>query len=142
MKSILNNIYITFLATVLMTGILCGCRKASHNGKLDGQWQIMKIENLLTSEEKAPENRIYICMNLHVVQLSQVGGVVYSGNMQYDKDAGRLSWDFPYNKTEDSVKALNEWGIYTNPVTLSVESVTGSTLVLRTPESIITCRRF
>lgn len=142
MKNIKRSIFI-YVISVLFIICASGCRKASHNGKLDGQWQIMKIENLETSEEKVPEGRRYICLNLHVVQLEGMDVSKQAvGNMAYDKDAGIINWDFPYNTAGDDLKRLEKWGIYTNPVEIKVLKVDGSALVLRTPETIITCRRF
>lgn len=142
MKIVKGKIFICLMTAFVVICALSGCRKVSHNGKLDGQWQIMKIENLETSEEIVPENRMYICFNLHVVQLTSVGFGNASGNMQYDKKAGILNWDFPYNTDESGLNRLSKWGIYTNPVRLEVLKINGSTLILKTPETIITCRRF
>lgn len=140
MKKINLNIFVALFAAVVMICVLSGCRKASDNGKLDGQWQIMKIENVATGEEMVPPVRKYICLNLHVVQLTGNGQAF--GNMHYDKDKGIINWDFPKLKTEDEIATLQSWGLYSNPVTLEVVKLDGSQMVLKTPETVITCRRF
>lgn len=130
---------LTAIAGVLMMG---SCRKASDNGKLDGQWQIMQIETLDDDQVRVPQRRVYICLNLHVVQLSSVGGISASGNMKYDKASGELNWDFPYHVTPQEISSLSEWGIYSNPVTLHVVKLDGKSMVLKSDKSVITCRRF
>lgn len=144
MKNIKGNIFIFLTSVLLITVSFCGCRKVSHNGKLDGQWQIMKIENLETGAIEVPETRAYICLNLHVVQLTLLGGENTStgGNMRYDKDAGEIYWDFPYNTEGDTFKELATWGIYENPVTLKILKINNKSLILKTPQTIINCRRF
>ena len=122
--------------------ILGSCRKASDNGKLDGQWQIMGIETLDDAKSFVPEKRLYICLNLHVVQLTTAGGVGVSGNMRYEKGTGEIDWDFPYHETETGKSALRQWGVYSNPVTFHVVKLDGKSLVLKSDKSVITCRRF
>lgn len=130
---------LTFIAGMLMMG---SCRKASDNGKLDGQWQIMTIETLDNGEVTEPSQRIYICINLHVVQLTRNGGSSASGNMQYDKATGEIHWDFPYHETQAQINALREWGIYSNPVTFHIVKLDGKSLVLKSDKTVVTCRRF
>lgn len=130
--------------TILLS--LSSCRKASINGKLDAQWQIMKIEHLADGTVETPELRSYINLNLHVVNLRYVrnesAGMVYSGNMHYDKDKSTLTMDFPYNKDSDKLKALQQWGIYTNPIVFDIMKLDNKQLVLKSPETIVTCRRY
>lgn len=136
-----NNIVFFSLGLVLGLIILVGCRKASDNGKIDGQWQIMGIENLETGKTTVPYPRRYIAINLHVVQLTDIKGVQYSGNMRYDKTGETLYWDFPWNKPERD-PALESWGIYTNPVEAHILKLDNKSLVLKTPQTVIICRRF
>ena len=50
--------------------------------------------------------------------------------------------DFPYSQSESGAAALRQYGIYTNPVVFEVLKADRKQLVLRTPETVITCRRY
>ncbi len=129
---------------MLCVMLLGGCRKAPINGKLDGQWQIMNIEYLADGSDITPELRYYIDISLHVVQLRSVPAVVSSntGNLKYDKDASTITIDFPYITTESQLEQLQRWGIFSNPVTLNIVKLDGKQLVLKSDESVISCRRY
>lgn len=127
------------LAILISASLLGGCRKASDNGKLDAQWQIMKIENTADGTVSIPAESRYICFNLHVVNLFPGH---YAGNLRYDKDESRITLDFPYDTDASGLAALAEFGIPSNPVTFDILKLDGKELVLRAPGSVITCRRF
>ena len=133
--------YIALIVTVA-TALFCGvsCNKASHNGKLDGQWQIMSIEESATGKVTSPVRNSYICINLHIIQLT--GNGMTTGKMTYDKKAATLYCDFPYVKPEQVESLLGGFGLPSNPVTLDIVKLDGKSLVLRTDKTIITCRRF
>ena len=94
-----------FFCIALLFGIISlislpSCRKTPINGKLDAQWQIMKIEYLEDAEEWTPEQRRYIDINLHVVNLRSVSenesaGAVIAGNLNYDKGTSTVTMYFP-----------------------------------------------
>lgn len=140
-----------FFCIALLFGIISlislpSCRKTPINGKLDAQWQIMKIEYLEDAEEWTPEQRRYIDINLHVVNLRSVSenessGAVIAGNLNYDKGTSTVTMDFPYN-TGNSVFALQSWGIYSNPVFFHIIKLDGKELILKSSETIVTCRRY
>ncbi|MDE6717972.1 MAG: lipocalin-like domain-containing protein [Muribaculaceae bacterium] len=132
-----------FSAVILFAAVcaISSCRVASHNGKLDGQWQIMSIEETATGLSAAPETRSYLCFYLHILQAY---GPTYrlTANMTYDKEEEVLTADFPYISQGDVDKNLKPYGICSNPVTIEVVKADSKELVLRTPETVITCRRF
>ena len=133
-----SAIAVIAVAAVLTVSIpFASCRKVSHNGKLDGQWQVVTIENPSTGESVAPYPKLYYCFNLHVVQLTGVGSA--AGNLRYDKGEGNITLDFPY---ASNTEGLSNFGINSNPITFHIEHLSGKKLVLRSPESIVTCRRF
>ena len=143
MKRFGLNIILIICLTVLALG-MTSCQKDSINGKLDGQWQIMKIEKLSDGSVEIPASGKYICIYLHVVNLNPSSGYMgrpYSGNMSYDKKTGVVTIDFPYNEG-DQVSVLATWGIYSNPVTFHVEFLNNKQLELRSDDAIITCRRY
>lgn len=142
-----HNISILCICLVAILSVFAGCRKAPINGKLDGQWQIMHIENTEDGTNVTSKYRSYIDINLHVVNLHNVtsdekGGILIGGNLRYDKGASKLTLDFPYNTEGENLTLLQQWGIYTNPVTFDIVKLDGKQLILKSPETIVTCRRF
>ena len=147
MKRIGFNIFLGAALVVLMLTAFGSCRKAPINGKIDGQWQIMSVEWLEDGRDLTPLLRSYIDINLHVMQLRNVAqaeyaGSLYSGNMVYDKTASTITVDFPYNLEGTALLALQPWGIYTNPVTFEIIKLDGKQLILKTPQTLVTCRRY
>lgn len=133
------------MALVMAIGIMIlstGCRKRSPNGKLDGQWQVQTVEVRSTSEVTSPYPKLYYCINLHVINLRGATGA--AGNLRYSKDDEELTLDFPYlgDKVESASNPLAPYGIYTTPVTFRIVELTGKKLVLESPESVVTMRRF
>lgn len=131
------NILGILLAAVMSLTVF-SCNKAPINGKLDGQWQVMSIEN--ADGTVSTPDRHYYCFNLHIAQLTSVGAGGYSANMVYDDSV--IALDFPYNKSEQQIKALAAWGIDANPVNLKVVTLTSKKLVMQTATTTITCRKF
>ena len=147
MKNIRFNIFLGAVIAVLLMTAFGSCRKAPINGKLDGQWQIKSVEWLEDGSDISPLLRSYIDINLHVMQLrnvsmSESAGSVYSGNMVYDKSASTITVHFPYNLEGTPLLALQAWGIYTNPVTFEIIKLDGKQLILKTPQTLVTCRRY
>lgn len=129
------------LMTILILPCFISCRKMSHNGKLDGFWQIQNIEITNPDITPPPFSINYISINLHVVNLG-AGGNKYSGNLHYDKEEQTVTMDFPYTDLTKDPDYFNKWGIYSNPVVCKILKVDSKNLILQTPETIITCRRF
>lgn len=127
------------LSITLLLGAT-GCRKVSHNGKIDGNWQILTIENTETGTVAAPSSREYIAIQLHIMQLT--GPSRLTANMTYDKSGKKITCDFPYVKQENVEKELGVYGFFSNPVSMDVVKVDGTQLILRTDRTLITCRRF
>lgn len=126
-----------FLACML--ALMAGsCSKMPVNGKLDGQWQLMSIESEGVVQQ--PDERIYICFNLHVVNLTDLHNNVYAGNLHYADE--KVSMDFPYMEDAWGRRELAKWGIYENPIVFEVKSLTNKQLILQSSENVITLRRF
>lgn len=134
------------IAAVILTAGLSSCRKMSHNGKLDGFWQVQTVENTATGEVSSPYPKHYYCLNLHVVNLKVTDiTATISGNMQYDKDASTVYMDFrsfPYVTEEENESALEEFGVYEKQVTFEIVKLDGKEMVLKSPQSVVRLRRF
>ncbi len=109
------------------------CRKGGINDDLDGQWQIMEVENLSTGEVRGPM-QLYYCLYLHTVNLT--GNGIIAGNMTYEGD--RLTLEFPINTPAQ----LAPWFIYEKNTTFRVESLSGSRLVLLSDRVRISFRKY
>lgn len=147
MKNRIFNILLGAFVAVLAMALFGSCRKAPINGKLDGQWQIMSVEWLADGSDISPELRSYIDINLHVIQLrnvslSETQGSLISGNLAYDKNNSTMTVDFPYNTEGGKLMQLQPWGIYSNPETFEIVKLDGKQLVLKSSQTMITCRRF
>ena len=88
MKTLYKIIALTLIAA---TGLLAaGCRDCPTNGKLDNQWQIMKIE-YPDGTVQQPE-KLYYCFYRDIVQLT-TGGVVATANLT--QKGSTLTMEFP-----------------------------------------------
>lgn len=128
---------IIMIAAVMLMLLTGSCRKAPINGKLDAQWQVTSIE-FADGSPSIGKSRLYFNFYLHVVQLTGASGI--TGNMVYSDN--KIAMDFPNNVTEDKLKQLTRYGIMRNPVVFEVLKLDGSTLVMKSDETTITCRRF
>lgn len=137
-----NKVSLLFILSLLLLG---SCVKGPINGKLDGQWQIMTVENKTTGEISTPENpRLYFCIYRHIFEITHTFDKQYPGNMVYDEEKKTIDVDFAYLYLDypEHVELLNSCGIYTNPVKFDILKLDSRQLILSTPESLITCRRF
>lgn len=123
-----------------------GCQKHNINGDLDGMWQVMEVEELGPEGEVqntfAPVQH-YICFQLHICQLRIATGAIGSpgtGNLTYQGNT--ISLSFPYATTEDEIRRLAQWGIFTTAPVFTVETLNGSTLVMHSEHSRLHCRKF
>lgn len=139
MKSIRHIIIAMFAMVAFLT--LAGCNQTSHNGHLDGQWQILTIEEKSTGSVTVTDHGACICIYLDVLQLTDKKARL-TANMDYDKKANTLSCDFPYVKPADVEASLGRFGFYTNPIKFDIIKLTGKELVLSSDETVITCRKF
>ena len=132
--------YLFIIGSILFILISCfGCQKEPINGYLDGRWQIMEFEDNGVTENKK-DLQLYYNFNLHVCSLSTYGAYFTDGNMRYD---GKTLWlDFPYASSPVAIQKLSEYGIYSNPVTFTVESITKEKLILKEGDLLITLRKF
>lgn len=136
MKSISKSLTSMLIALAVMAVIVLGatsCRKGGINGDLDGQWQIMEVENLATGETTG-QQRLYYCLYLHTVNLT--GSGMTTGNMTYEGD--RLTLEFPIS----TVDQLSRWYIYEKTTIFRVEALSGSHMVLVSDRVRISFRKY
>lgn len=124
-----------------------GCSKVSHNGHLDGQWQVMEVsygdENVTFPEGE----RFYYLFYLHTFQLGVADkrphGLI--GNMSYDGNT--LGLDFPLIRKgevdQNWIRRMRYWGLpETGDATLQIRQLTAGKLVMQRDTVTIVCRKF
>lgn len=126
------------MTMTLMTIHMGSCQKSPINGDLDGQWQVMDV--IPAPPDTIIPERLYYCFALHVCQLTKYGGGFTTGNMLYE--GNRLWLEFPHAGSIISQQTLKQYGIYSNPVTFTVEHLDKKKLVLRDGDVTVTMRKF
>lgn len=124
------------VSLLLLLVTAAGCRKAPINGDLDGQWQIISIEENGKDTGYADKQHFY-CFYLHVVQLTGNGTV--TGNLHYADN--QIAMDFP-NCDAATLSRLINWGVRHNPEVFDIVKLTGSTLIMQNGDIVVTCRKF
>ena len=133
MRKILHIILLSLLAALCV----CGCRRASDNGKLDGFWRIDNIHYTDTEEDISPTG-LFIAVNLELIQLDNPGPNI-TGVLTYKKGDDRIAVDFP---TNPSATSLRTYGFSGNPALLDIEKVSAKRLVLRSGKAVIKCTKY
>lgn len=89
------------------------------------------------SETVSPENK-FICINLELIQFGNPNPAI-TGVIAYNKGDSKLGIDFPTNPNQ---RALLEYGLEGNPVSLDIVTLSDKHLVLKSTVATISCRRF
>ena len=144
--------YIFLVVCVLAAvSLLPGCRRASHNGDIDGYWKVLSIDVTDAdgnTTDILPEKGMFIGIQLELFQFYPVvpdydntdtAYVSLTGKISYNEGAHTLGVSF---RGDPSTATLMKYGIPENPVTFTVERADSEYLVLRTPISVIKCRRW
>lgn len=134
----MRKLIILMLAAVAVIS-LGSCRRVSHNGKLDGHWQIREIYNIETGVSEYPTQK-FISVQLELMQLQNPRqSADLTGVLTHHKGDPEVIVDFRNNPTE---ARLAEFGFKGNPTTLHIDRLDSKHLVLSSPMAVITCRRF
>lgn len=127
---------ITFI--LFVTPFLQGCQKASINGDLDGQWEVIEISPEVENIEV--DERLFYNFYLHVCQLTYYGGYFLDGDMTFN---GETLWiDFPYELENKQLITLKQYGINKNPVVFDVEFPSKNRLILKNEDVMIVLKKF
>jgi len=79
----MKKIYCLLFSCIL--SFLSSCQKEPINGKLDGMWQLMKIE--YKDKPTVTPDQLYYCIQLHMVQLNGVNTSGSSGTFTHSGDS-------------------------------------------------------
>lgn len=137
-----SSLFPLLLAALLFAG---GCRRASHNGDIDGMWQIQKIEY---SQQASPGlagttvsmPQLYLLVNLELFQLQRYGTKpIATGVLDYKENRKTFSVDWK-GRVTDTV--LEEFGLCGDPTRITIERLDSKLLVIRTDAAVVSCRRY
>ena len=129
---------------LLLTGLtLGGCHDMPKYGNLEGLWEITSLTD--SDGQEVPFNyRRYFAFQGNVVQLRYDDGLYFdcTGNFEYSDNV--ITMDFPYVSEMRDPTVINNWGIFTDPISLQVVERTDKHLVLRNDADgwIWVCRKF
>lgn len=130
---------LTILLISLVTIIATSCRKVSHNGDLDGQWQMQSIG--FDDGTSLSGSGIYYNFMLHTAQLQSSAGGIRTGNMIYEKDKSifiefpsNTAWQFDnFGLCSDDFKSATK-GV---EIIFIIRKITRKEMVLTTPSGRI-----
>lgn len=128
---------------------LSGCQKWSHNGDIDGQWQVLSV-NDSGVEVQFPDDEIYYYnFYLHTFQLTYTGkrSIQMTGNMTYSKGDDKIGLVLGFvaegNVSQYLMDRLVYWGMpKSGEVVMDVKELTSSRLIMEHNGVVITCRKF
>ncbi len=139
-KTIFNLLLISIIAMMATS-----CRKVSHNGDLDGQWQMQSIT--FDDGTNLSGRGIYYSFMLHTAQLRSTSGGTRTGNMVYDKDKS-IFIEFPTN----TARQFDNFGLCSEDFTtaekgvsikFTIRHITREEMTLATPSGrILSFRKF
>lgn len=134
--------------------VLAGCeRKWPMNGALDGQWQLLTVENredgTMTDRK---EEQLFYRFQLQLLMITDLGGNgygTYIGRMTYDQKAQTVeTWEMNVRDNQgDSGKPataeqLEPFGMTSGQTRFRVVEADRKRLVLETEERRLTFRKF
>lgn len=123
-----------FYLFVLIVLFITSCQKVSHNGKLDGMWQLIKIEEN-NGEANSPE-RMYYSFQLNLINLRQVGNLYLLGYFRQTKDSLYIVM------RETTKEAVAPYGLSDTIQTFGIEQLTSKKMILYSPENRLYFRKF
>lgn len=130
-----------FIISIVL--LLAACDKVPMNGNLDGMWQLMAIQDNVTSNvSEVKDSRLYYSFQLHLVQLNNGEAYAHFSHrndsiVMYDWCKGNLNND----KITD-VTVLNKYGLYELRDSFRVEVLTHDKMQLFSRKATLSFRKF
>lgn len=118
---------------------LTSCQKTPVNGDLDGQWRL--VEMTVGGEPQDVGKSTFWLISLHVAQFSRDNDMKTSARLIYD-GGDTLTFDFPEKHYASYWKALQFFGIYTNPCTFRIDHLSRGTLVASSDKVTVRLEKF
>lgn len=131
--------YINILIATVVAFIFGSCEiETLDNGDLDGMWHLTKVDTLATSTTADMGNkRIYWSFQARLLELDDKSGAHQSILMRFEHNGATLRLYDPYiydredgDKALEDITLLNPYGIVAPDETYTIESLSGSKMVL------------
>ena len=142
-KVIFIIIQVSLLAASLVAVLsMFSCRRATNNGKIDGNWRIETMEDVATGEVSHPVN-FFLAIQLEMAQFreeSAAGGPQLNALISYTKGADEIGMEFPEGAGNYN-SYLETFRMPSRNVTFRILKLDCSKLVLESPTTIYRCSR-
>lgn len=123
---------------LIMAIILGSCQKRPINGDLDGEWEVIEVYPEPTPASE--QTRYFYNFSRNACQLTVYGGPFTLGNLVYQNET--ITLDFPFVNSESMEITLQQYGIFTNPVSFNVEFEGKKRLILSNEDSYVVLKKF
>ena len=123
---------------VLLTISVLACQKTPINGNLDGEWEVMEVSPAPVTGNSS--TRVFYSFSHHVCQLSFFGAPFTNGNLVYTGDS--MTLDFPFAQSPEDNLILQQYGIFSNPVSFDVYFESKTRMILTNDVSTVVLRKF
>ena len=123
----------------LLAPALVACNKVSHNGDLDGRWQVTRMVYHSTGEEIDGPIRLYWDFNLALMDISDMRpGKSFFTYGRFDHTGQHLR----ISTIGASVASVRPRGLCDTIVDFEVNTLNHSTMVLNSDSTLIEFRKF
>ena len=134
---------IVLFALIVIT-CMSSCGKLPKTGRLDGMWQLMKIEKVGEDAIDTKEDRLFYSVQLDLLALQKVGIIEYLGRFTQTQDS-MFVYDFRL-KADNAVFATKEqlqvYGLNNTSERFGIEKLDDKKLILRSEKTLLTLRKF
>lgn len=147
MRKIFSIIFTALLVIILFSG----CRRATHNGWIDGNWRIKSVEQIADGVFYDKDTVIYpessfIAIQLELAQIRTgsepgVKGRGATAVMLHDRKNDKITLEYRLNDKDVNPKWMIERGFCSNPETYDVHA-NSKRLTLRSANVVINCERW
>jgi hypothetical protein len=124
--------YCLFLGCML--SLLSSCQKEPINGKLDGMWQLMKIE--YKDKPSVVPDQLYYCIQLHMVQLWGVNYCNGSGTFAHSGDSVHIVI------RQRKISDVAVYGMNDTIQHFAIEQLSSQKMVLQSSYASLSFRKF
>ncbi len=137
MTKMKNIKYFLMLLVAMLS--MTACNKMSHNGDLDGRWQITRMVYHSTGQEIDGPIRVYWDFNLDLMDIVDMRpGKSFFTYSRFDHNDGRLK----VATIGASVQGLRPCGLCDTIVDFRVETLNSSTMILDSDSTLLEFRKF
>ncbi len=113
------------------------CRRATNNGKIDGNWRIETMEDVATGRGVASGEFFFLAIQLEMAQFreeSAAGGPQLNALISYTKGADEIGMEFPEGAAGNYNSYLETFRMPSRNVTFRILKLDCSKLVLEKPD--------